>query len=188
MYPLLKTTFWICSLYVAAYSLVFFAVNPIQFAIFPKLPHLVSLFFIPNGVGVFATILFGYRAIPGVFFGAVFSTFSLSGIDNSFLLISISTVSAMTAPIVFYALSSIGINAYYLALEEKLPKRENLLLAGLLTSVLSGFSIGTILEQLTGLRAVSLAMVGLIVGNFVGFLAVVLLAKLTAVMVEYKNR
>lgn len=179
MYRLSKITAGVCSLYILAASLGALVLIPLQFHAFPELSLLVSLIYIPAGIRVFATVLFGTQAIPGIFLGTLLSARFLSGIDSTVFLVSISVISAAAAPIVFYGLQSIGISPYYLRIEEKLPKREALLLAGFLTSVVNGFFLTTVLEHLTDLRAVSLTMAAVFVGDFIGFLVVILLAKLT---------
>lgn len=179
MYQLTSITAGIFSLYIIAATVVAFIFNPFQSYVFPQLPLLVSLVYIPAGVRVFATILFGARAFPGIFLGSLFGAYFLSGIENNIVLICISVVSATVAPVIFYVLGRIGINAYYLRIEDKLPKGEDLLLAGFLTAALNGFLLATILETLTDLTAITFTMAGIIIGDFVGTLVVILLARLT---------
>ena len=179
MYQLTSITAGIFALYIFAAAVVAFIFNPFQFYAIPQLSLLVSLIYIPAGVRVFATILFGAQAVPGIFLGTIFAAYFLSGVENSIVLVCISVVSAAVAPIVFYGLSRIGINAYYLRIEDKLPKGGDLLLAGFLTAALNGFLLATILETLTDLTSITFTMAGIIIGDFVGTLVVILLARLT---------
>ena len=187
MYQLTSITAGIFALYVFAATVVAFIFNPFQSYVFPQLPLLVSLIYIPAGVRVFATILFGAQAFPGIFLGSLFAAYFLSGIENNIVIICISVVSATVSPVIFYVLGRIGISAYYLRIEDKLPKGEDLLLAGFLTAALNGFLLATILETLTDLTAITFTMAGIIIGDFVGTLVVILLARLTTGTANNRN-
>lgn len=160
----------IAAIYFASAAVVFFAMQPVQMALVPNIGPFASLVFLPHGVRVLATVVLRWRAIPGLFLGALLSGSLVWGVSDPTLLLFLSLVSALTCSIVFEGLRALRINPYYLSSSAKVPPVHTILLAGILCSFASGFFTTAILETTHNAGHVTLTMAAIFTGDTVGFM------------------
>lgn len=96
--------FVVAAAYVLCFALTAFLVTPLQRMILPEVTAFASLCFFPHGVRVLATWAFGWRAIPGLFMGAVVSLVLLTPTDYADLLRPAVLESILLGSVVAYAI------------------------------------------------------------------------------------
>lgn len=178
IHTLTLTSLIVFALYVFAYFLVWAFITPLQEELLPNVTEYASFFYLPHGVRVIATAVMGPRAIPSLFLAELGGNYLFWGMTDPLLLLSVSLVGGVITWAAFLGLYSFGINSYYLNSIEKMPRLSTLLFAGLVTSVLNGFVLTSILERDMLIGEVTQVMAAYIVGDMTGLLLVILLIKL----------
>lgn len=155
-------------MYAASFGAVIYAINPIQALLFPQLTQFASLLFLPHGLRVLATIALGARAIPGLFLGAIYSAYFLWGINDPGLLVLFSLISSCSAFLALECLKALGIDAFYTSKKKGLPLFENVILAGVASSLTNSFLMTTVLESSGHVQNVTFTMAAYAIGDIVG--------------------
>ena len=175
---LLITSIIIAGLYIALDAIVVFGLNPIQSMFLPEITTYSSLIFLPFSLRIFSTSLVGADAIPGLFLGMMFSSYFFWGVTDISLLLAISVLGSVNTWVVFRALSHLGINAFYTTTEKEMPRLNTYLIVGLVTAMLDGFLMATVLETKAGIQHVTIHYASFSIGSLAGLVVGWLLARL----------
>lgn len=161
--------------YVICHGLTALFVTPLQALLFGEVTIFASLAYLPHGVRVLAVWLWGWRAVPGLILGAVlseviFTPASAAQVTQPVLFSSI-LVGALTAFVGFEALRIAGFIDY--AGSEERPRWHQILLVGLVTSVLNSLGQSFVFSGQMAPENWAPVMVFYAVGDVVGLCLVV---------------
>lgn len=160
----------LAALYVFSYAIVVFVLSPVQELVFPHLTQVASLCFLPHGIRVIATCVLGARAIPGLFVGALFSTYFIWGMRNPELYLLISIISSGVCWVVFESLRGLKLDAFYLQRSKQMPEFHTLLIAGIFCSIANSFLMSTVLELTGNIQHITLTMAAYALGDTIGLI------------------
>lgn len=160
----------LAALFAFSYALVVFVFNPIQALVFPEVTQVASLCFLPHGIRVIATCVLGARAIPGLFVGALFSTYFIWGIQNPELYLLISIISSGVCWVVFESLRGLKLNAFYLDSSKQMPEFHTLLVVGIMCSIANSFLMSAVLELTGNIQHITLTMAAYALGDTIGLI------------------
>ena len=161
-----------------SHAVVKFVFSPVQALILPDLLDVESLLFLPHGLEVLAVVVLSGKALPGLFAGSVLSSYFIWDITDLRLLVPWAIVESTTTWVVFEFLTALRINVFYETVKDGLPRLQNILLGGLLSSVAHGFLISALFEASGTPGSIAYTIIAITIGNCAGFLLCWYLVKL----------
>jgi hypothetical protein len=165
---LLTLSFWVTILFSASFEISKTIQFYFQNYLFPNFPEFVSLIFLPHGVRVVFTWLYGWRSILPLFFAQ--SLYGLMLFDPSHVtklhILSAAFVSSVSVYLACELLRKSGDQVY--AYETDQLSWKKLMLIGLIGSVLNGIGNTIVFQSYIPSENHLLTIIGYMIGDTVG--------------------
>ncbi len=172
----LTLTFWVSILFSASFEISKSIQFYFQTYLFPNFPEFVSLIFLPHGVRVVFTWLYGWRSILPLFFAQSLyglMLFDLGNVSKEHILTA-AFVSSVSVYIACELLRKSGDQIY--AYETDQFSWKKLLLIGLMGSVLNAIGNTIVFQSYIPSESHILTIIGYMIGDTVGtFVALLIL-------------
>lgn len=168
--------FFVAAAYIFCFALTAFLVTPLQRLILPEVTAFASLCFFPHGVRVLATWAFGWKAIPGLFVGAVVSLVLLTPTEYADILRPAVLESILLGSVVSYAIFEgarlLGYDFYW-SPSNKLGWR-SLVIIGAVASIANSVGNALIYSGLIGINQLKSVLLVYVMGDIIGLIACML--------------